>query len=309
MSQRGPHHTLDQLLVLEAISECGSFAGAARQLGRVPSAISHAVARLEEVLGVELFDRSGHRAVLSPAGRRVLEAGAQVLAAGRRLDALAAGLHGGWEPTLHVVADGALPTAPLLRALRRFLEEAPPTRVRLDVEFRQGVLDRFTRDDADLMLALGLEEAEGCATEPLPPLEMCVVVGARHPLAAGGPRARADLADHAELLVRDSSPAVEEGTEAWFGGPSRTVHLPDFPTKHTALLEGLGFGWMPLHLIENDLARGRLVALELVGEPSRWTWRPLLVRRADRPVGPAKARFSALLRDELGGCPGPAPAP
>lgn len=296
----GPDHTLDQLLVLEAIAETGSFAGAARQLGRVPSAVSHTVARLEEALGVELFDRSGHRARLSAAGHRIREGAAEVLAAARRLDQLAHGLQDGWEPTLQVVADGALPTAPVLRALRRFLDEDHPTQVRLDIEFRQGVLDRFTDDGADLMLALGLEEAEGCVTVPLPPVPMVLVVGAGHPLARCAAPDRRALDGHAELLVRDSSPRVAAGAEAWFGGRSRKVHLSDFPTKRRALLESLGFGWMPVHMIDGDLRAGTLVALALDGEPARWTWQPLLVRRADRLPGPAARRFMALLAEEHG---------
>ncbi len=293
-------HTLDQLQVLEAIAETGSFAAAARQLHRVPSAVSHTVARLEDALGVEIFDRSGHRAELTAAGARVLEGATAVLAAGRVLDALAEGLQDGWEPTLHVVVDGALPMGPILRTLRHFLAEQRPTRVRLDVEFRQGVLHCFETGGADLMVALGLEEAEGCVTVPLPAVPMRLVVGAPHALAGVRDLARADLSSHAELLVRDSSPTVREGAEAWFGGRSQKVHLSDFSTKRLALLEGLGFGWMPLHLIEDDLRDGRMVCLDLSGESTEWTWQPLLVRRAERPQGRASRLWEALLRRELG---------
>ena len=71
---RSVRHTLDQLLVLEAIVRTGSFAGAARDLHRAPSAISYAVNGLEEALGLVLFDRSGHKAALSPEGQRLLGA-------------------------------------------------------------------------------------------------------------------------------------------------------------------------------------------------------------------------------------------
>ena len=51
--------TLDQLRVLIAVAETGSFSAAARQLGRVQSAVSQAVATLEDILGTALFDRYG----------------------------------------------------------------------------------------------------------------------------------------------------------------------------------------------------------------------------------------------------------
>lgn len=296
---RAPRHTLDQLMVLDAIDRTGSFAAAARSLHRVPSAVSHAVARLEDAMGVPVFDRSGHRAVLTDAGRRVLDAGRDVLDAARRLDIVADGLQAGWEPTLQVVVDGALPMGPIVRALKGFLAEDHPTRVRLDVEHRQGVIARWETDDADLMVVLGLEEAEGCVITRLPPLPMLLVAASAHPLATGSVE-RSQLGSYVELLVRDSSPAVAEGAEAWFG-TEHLVHFSDFATKRVGLLEGLGFGWMPHHMIVADLAEDRLRPIDLSDSDAEWSWRPLLVRRADRVQGPASRRFEELLRLEGSG--------
>lgn len=293
-------HTLDQLEVLDAIQRTGSFAGAARVLHRVPSAVSHTVARLEEALGVTLFDRTGHRAVLTEAGHRVLDAGRGVLRAARQLDVLADGLDAGWEPTLQVVVDGALPMGPVLRALRRFIAAGHPTRVRLDVEHRQGVIARWEADHADLMGVLGLDEADGCVVTPLPPLPMVLLAAAHHPLGGGRAVQRSALAAHVELLVRDSAPSTREGAEAWFG-TGHLVHLSDFPTKRLALLDGLGFGWMPRPLVEDDLQQGTLVPVTLVDGDGTWTFRPLLVRRADRVQGPASQAFQALWVEEAAG--------
>jgi DNA-binding transcriptional LysR family regulator len=170
--------------------------------------------------------------------------------------------------------------------------------VRLDVEHRQGVIARWQTDDADLMLVLGLDEADNCVVTRLQPLPMRLVVAADHPLADQSV-SRDALGAHVELLVRDSSPLVAEGAEAWFGS-GHLVHFSDFPTKRVGLLEGLGFGWMPLHLVENDLVSGGLEVISLTDGDAEWTWRPMLVRRADRVQGPASARFEALLLAELG---------
>ncbi|HND30269.1 MAG TPA: LysR family transcriptional regulator, partial [Myxococcota bacterium] len=181
-----PRHSLDQLLVLDTIVQTGSFAAAARVLHRVPSAISYTVQALEDALGVPLFDRSGHRAVLTPAGARLLEEGRELLRRARQLDQLAATLGEGWEPELRVVVDGALPLEPVTDALKIFVERRIPTRVHLDVEYQDGVLERFDSDHADLMLALGIEDGGRLRGTPLPPLEMLLVVGCSHPLATGG---------------------------------------------------------------------------------------------------------------------------
>lgn len=65
--------TLDQLQIFLAIVETGSFAAAARRLGRATSVISYAIANLEAQLGLELFDRGAARTPqLTEAGRAVL---------------------------------------------------------------------------------------------------------------------------------------------------------------------------------------------------------------------------------------------
>jgi len=293
-----PRHTLDQLLVLEAIDRTGSFAGAARELHRVPSAVSYAIKALEEAAGVELFDRSGHRAVLTAAGRRLLEEGRRVLAAGRRFDRLADELQDGWEPRLEVVVDGALPTEPVMAALAAFVARGLPTRVQVHVEYQGGVWEQFDALSADLALPLEDAESRPEPCERLPDLPFAVLAAPGHPLA-GRPLERAELAEHVELVVKDSSAEfARKPRDAWFGS-RHGVHLSDFHAKRLALLQGAGYGWMPLHLVAADLDAGRLVRLSL-GDSGAWTYRPHLVRRGGAGLGPAGELFGSLLRDAFG---------
>jgi DNA-binding transcriptional LysR family regulator len=291
-----PKHTLDQLVVLETIDRTGSFAAAARELHRVPSAISYAVKALEEAVGVALFDRAGHRATLTPAGRRLLEEGGRVLAAARGLDRLAEELQAGWEPEVAVVVDGALPTEPVMAALAAFTGRGLPTRVQVNVEYQGGVWERFADLAADLAMPLEDAESRPEASEPLPVLPFAVLAAAGHPLA-GRPLERAELDAHVELVVKDSSAVyARRPREAWFGS-RHAVHLSDFHAKRLALLQGAGYGWMPLHLVRADLASGALVPLEL-GDAGAWEYRPHLVRRP--ALGPAGELFATLLCESFG---------
>jgi len=303
---RPVRHTLDQLLVLEAIVRTGSFAGAARALHRAPSAISYAVSGLEEALGLVLFDRSGHKAALSAEGQRLLGPAGGLLDAARRLDALALALTGGWEPSLRVVMDGALPTRPALRALRWFGERGLPTRVELDVEHQDGVVEAFIREPADLVLALDLENAGAVYTESLPPLRMRLLAHAAHPAAtAAAPLGRAALQAWSELVVRDSARARTAAPRApWFGG-AQALYLPDFHSKRLALLEGLGIGWMPEHLVEDDLLQGVLAQVQAV-DGADWTYRPALAWRVGGAEGPAARLLRGLLLAAFRGEPAPA---
>ncbi|MFB1015408.1 MAG: LysR family transcriptional regulator, partial [Alteromonadaceae bacterium] len=64
--------TLDALRVLEAIERKKSFAGAADELFRVPSAISYTISKLEDDLAITLFDRSKRKAELTPVGQMIV---------------------------------------------------------------------------------------------------------------------------------------------------------------------------------------------------------------------------------------------
>ncbi len=268
-------HSLDQLLVLEAIERLGTFAKAAEELHRVPSAVSYSVKTMEEQLGLTLFERLGNRAQLTAQGRRILAAGRQVLQQAEELERLAFVMREGWEPELHVVVDGVYPMEPLARALRALAEAGAPTRVRLDVEYQEGVPERWQQDRADLMIILDFDpEGDPLQMQALPTLEMVLV-------AAPGAQ------PHYELVVRDSALRYRRAPKAAFEGGDNVVHLSDFHGKRLALLAGVGQGWMPLHLVQGDLDSG---ALGLVAG-KRWTYHPRAVWRSGQELGRAGVLF------------------
>jgi DNA-binding transcriptional LysR family regulator len=283
--------SLDQLQVLEAIDRTGTFAGAAKELHRVPSAISYMVRTLEESLDLQLFDRSKHKAVLTTAGRRILEEGSELLMVARRMDAMAHELQTGWEPELHVVVDGVVPLGPVTRALRTFRDEEIPTRLRLDIEYQEGVPDRWESEEADLMIILDFEDStDSLVRIPLPELQMLRLVAPDHPISELSVATAEDLGRGMELLVRDSSPRYARRDKKGFSEAEHRTWLSDFHSKRLALLAGAGHGWMPLHLVDDDLEAGRLVRLKTEGA-DQWTYHPELVHLKSRPLGRAGQRF------------------
>jgi DNA-binding transcriptional LysR family regulator len=292
--------SLDQLRALDATVRTGTFAGAARELHRVPSAITYLVHELEGAMGVELFHRHGRRVTLTPEGQRVLEAARDVLDRARALERVAADLAGGWEAELHVVVDGALPMAPLTACLLRFAESDVPTRLRVDVEYQEGVLDPLREGQADLALYLGFDsdaDAEAWVHQPLPPMDLVLVAAPSHPLS-GRPFERSRAAHHAELVVRDSSARFTTQSKPSFLGSRNVVYLSDFHSKRIALLAGAGWGWVPEHLVAEDVQGGRLVVLQ--ADLARWTYRPEVVHRMDRPLGRSGRLFVETLLANLG---------
>jgi len=284
---------LESLRALDAIVETGSFAEAALKLHKTQSAISYAVKKLEEELGVEIFDRSGHRAELTRAGLLVLEQSRSILAGTRRLEGLARQLQDGWEPSLSLILDGIVPLEPVLAALKQLADEGVPTRIQMKTEFLWGGQRRFEAEGADLMLVKNYQPRDHHVVRPLPSVTAVLCCAASHALASLEAVDLRALHDHVELSIRDSSETDMGQDMTSFGGP-RVYYHSDFRAKRVALLMGLGFGWVPTYLVADDLAAGTLVEVPY-DRGSRYSFQPLLVHRVDRPPGKAGRRLIELL--------------
>lgn len=288
--------SLDQLEALDAIVQTGSFAGAAASLHKAQSAVSYAVRQLEKQLGVQLFDRSGHRATLTPAGVAILDEGRLVLSRARRITWLADRFAGGWEPRLHVVVDGALPMGPLLGALKRMSDEGVPTHIQLRTEYLGGVQRRFEANGSDLMIAKEYQRQAWMEARPLPEVTMVLVAAPEHPVhQTDTVHDASSLQQFLELAVHDSSDETSARDTNDIEG-ARVFYLGDFNAKRDGLRIGLGFGWMPEALVVEDLTRGTLLPVRYApGSTRRFT--PWLVTRTDRPLGRAAQRLTALLTE------------
>ena len=283
--------TLDQLIALESIARTGSFARAAEEIHRVPSAVSYLIRELECSMGIEIFDRSRRKAKLTPAGDKILHSAREVLHRAKLLERSAKELKEGWEPHLHVVVDGALPIAPITKCLRRFADPGIPTSLRIDVEYQEGVIDVFEETPADIALVLGFDgdgDEEGYECTPLPELNFLLVATPSFPLT-GIDLTESNRLNHAELVVRDSSPRFKRHSKPSFMGSSNVVFLPDFHSKRIALLDSAGYGWIPRHFIEADLKQGKLKILG--SDLNTWTYNPQLITKADNKLGRGAALF------------------
>lgn len=116
--------TLEALRVMDAIDRRGSFAAAADELGRVPSALSYTMQKLEEELDVVLFDRSGHRTKFTNVGRMLLERGRVLLEAADKLTTDAEALARGWETHLTLVTEALVPTPAFFPLIDRLAAKA-----------------------------------------------------------------------------------------------------------------------------------------------------------------------------------------
>ncbi len=286
---------LDALESLDAVIRHGGYAQAAARLHRVQSAVSYQVRKLERQLGVALLDRSGYRVRLTPAGEAVLAEGRRLLAQAEHVASVAEQFSSGWEPRLTMIVDGVLPLEPTLGALKTLADEHVPTRIQVKVEYQRGVQFRFEKDGADLMLVKDFVPAPSLEAQALPDIECVLCVAPGHPLAGRRPVPLAQMHEHVELSVHDSS---DQGVDQHGFGGERVFYLSGFITKRQALLMGLGFGWMPTYLVDADLRSGALRELRHVGG-SRYRFTPYLVHRLDKAPGRTGQRVRELLLGNL----------
>jgi len=257
--------TLDALTVLDAIHRRGSFAAAAEELHRVPSAISYTMQKLEQDLDTAVFDRSGHRSVLTPAGRALLEEGRHLLQAAHKLECHVKHIATGWEAELSIAVDTLIPLTALLPLVEAFYAEHDGTRLQLRREVLAGTWDALVSRRADLVIgASGDAPAGGSyATLPLGDREVVFAVAPDHPLAKRAePLSADDILEHRAIAVADSSRQLPPRSTGLLGGQD-VFTVPDMALKIEAQCLGLGVGYLPRHWIGPALAEGRLVVKQV----------------------------------------------
>lgn len=279
--------SLDQLRTFIAAADAGSFSAAARRLGRAQSVVSQTLANLEGQLGVRLFDRVGRYPVLTAEGKALLIDARAVAGNMDFFKARARGLAGGLEPELSVVLHVLFPTAVVTDAVSAFQEEFPRTPLRISVEGMGAVVEPVIEGRCSFGIrAPILSDHPELTSEHLLSVPYLMVASPRHPLAShSGPIPASVLTRHVQLVLTDRS-QLTQGKDQRVLSP-QTWRLSDLGAKHAFLKAGLGWGGMPLHVVEADLANGDLVPLTLQESDSRVAIAMSAFYRTDTPPGPA----------------------
>jgi molybdate transport repressor ModE-like protein len=264
--------SLEGLAVIDAIERNGSFAQAARELGKVPSAVTYMVRQLEDQFDALLFDRRGHRAVLTDAGKAVVREGRELLRAADELERRIARVATGWEVELRIAMDGMLRSHSLLALAGKFYQQQPGTRLRMVTEVLSGTTDALHSGRADLALGIVQGSLMSSATlggfqiQPLGSFEMVFAVAPHHPLATANEPISADvIRRHRAVAVADSARNLPAITVGLLRGQD-VLTVSSMQDKIEAHVSGLGCGHLALGWALPHLRAGRLVA-KLTAEP------------------------------------------
>jgi len=257
--------SLDQMRVALAVAEDGSFSAAARRFARTQSAVSYAITALENQIGMALFERTTQRAQLTPIGRQLLKDIARIVAQADSLKHRADLLSRGIESEVGLVVDTLFDKTIVAAALGDFRQQFPETRINLFTEILEGVTKRVLEGcDVGILASLSTVP-QAVSSASLSPIRLLPVAHARHPLAEERQPLAIARGEHIQIIISDRTKSTA-GEFFVFG--TKTWTVSDLAAKHALLLAGVGWGYMPEHLIEADLRSGRLTTLTIEGVPA-----------------------------------------
>jgi DNA-binding transcriptional LysR family regulator len=285
---RIPHTSIEQWAVLRVIVDTGGFAQAAEHLHRSQSSVSYSVAKLQERLGVRLLQIDGRKAHLTEAGRSLLADVTPLIDDLIRLEERARFIAGGHEARVRLLADSVFPKRILFSALAAFETAYPHVHLELRETVRQKAPDAA---DASFDLALSVWSLDRPDSQRLLDVRMTAVAHCDHPLVCRNVVTHATLARFRRVAIHGERSAPSASAPQ---NQSATWLVNTVEAAIEAVTSGLCYGWLPRHLIENELESGRLVELQLGSRSQRLVALTLSFADEDR-AGPATRALASIL--------------
>lgn len=287
--------SLDQWNALISVVESGGYAQAGARLHKSQSTLTYAIQKLEEALGIKVFEIKGRKAVLTAPGELLYRRGKALVDEAARLERAAGELARGWEPEIRLAVEIVFPTWLLLECLAEFGRERPDTRVELYETVLGGNEEMLAQRRVDL--AISPRVPPGFLGDALMSVTFTCLAAPSHPLhALGRELGLDDLREHRHLLLRDSGAARTQSGGGWQNERRWTV--TNKATWIRAAVMGLGFAWYPQDSVREEIEAGALKPLPLREGAERVG--NLYLMYADRDAaGPGTRRMAEIIRERV----------
>lgn len=264
-------YDLKDFQLLEAIYECGSFAKAAEQLHRTPSAVTQHIQKLEQLLDFEVFDRTSYRPTLTKKGQLFLERGRQILKYIHRLDHDLKLIKKGWESEFAISYDDLIAVEGVYSIIQRFQKIAPHVTLRLHREVLNGCWDALLQNRSTLVIGASGEPPMGLPSDQktIGEVNFIFVVAPQHPLAKiPDPISKEEIIRFHSVVISDTSVQLPIRSSGIL--PEQPILLvPNLDAKIRAQALGLGVGYLPKHRILELLNQGKLVEKKVNQQKSK----------------------------------------
>ena len=289
-----PKISIDQWATLVSVVESGGYAKAGEALHKSQSTLTYAIQKLEELLGVKVFEIRGRKAVLTPTGEVLYRRGKTLVDEAARLEHAAGELAKGWEAEIRIAVEILFPTWLLVQCLGAFSAERPDTRIELFETVLGGTDEALAARRVDFAISPNLPA--GFLGDPLMPMRTLCVAAPSHPLhRLGRPATLEDLRQHRHIVIRDSG--IQRTRSAGFLNEQRWTVSHKATSLHAVLL-GHGYAWFPEDAIQGELQRGALVPIPL-REGAERTGSLYLVFADRDAAGPGTLRLADIIRAKV----------
>lgn len=290
-----PRVTIEQWRVFQAIIDKGGYAQAASYLHRSQSAISYAMSKLQQQLGISLLKIDGRKALLTEEGQILLQRSRKLIEDASKIENFALHLSQGREAEIKLVVDAAFPNDLLMSALATFSHQSQGTRVQLREVILSGATDALLSEEAELVI--GIETPSGYLSDPLIEVELVAVARPDHPLhQLEREITSVDLAQHMHVVIRDSG-NHDKMDVGWLSSQDRWT-VGSIDSALSAIEHGLGYGWIPSNRLIEAFANGQLKPL-LLEQGSMY--KAFLFMSFGHPhnIGPATRELAGIIKNTV----------
>ncbi|WOH38552.1 LysR family transcriptional regulator [Thalassotalea fonticola] len=252
--------TIEQWRIFHAVVEHGSYAKASDALNKSQSSLNHAVAKLQSQLGLALLEVEGRQTKITEAGTAMLRRSKKLLEDIQSIEDFADTLNGGWEAEITIACEVLYPKHRLLKALQQYWPQSHGSRLKITDEVISGSTEAIKNKSADIVLSPSTSEGfrgnHLCSTKLIP------VCHRSHEIHQQESISSEELARHLQVVISDTGKAKPD--KGWLKSEKRWT-VSSFFEASTILKQGIGFCWLPCHLIESEMNDGSLKAINLEG--------------------------------------------
>ncbi|WP_108945519.1 LysR family transcriptional regulator [Shewanella halifaxensis] len=289
-------YNLEQLKMFVLSAKLGSFSACAKKIGKVQSAVSQGIANLEIDLNVQLFDRSTRKPKLTAEGQHLLAFAEATLQQVHELESASIALNREQETQITIVLDDGLQLPSLYATIDRFAQQFPATSLHTFFAASADIADLINHGHADIGLMYSdtsfIKDIELCYIGSVP---FVAVVSPEHPLSSFTSLSASQLMLHRQLMIkglyRNQCQFTPFSPSVWWTN--------DYRTLKQYVKQGLGWGYLPKHMIGKELTSGQLHCLPVNFDHKPWSIPVERVTPKNRVIGPACSWLTKALTNLL----------